>query len=504
MRVAIGGISHETSTFSLVPTTLSDFESRMYYSQTDLIPKLTGTKTAIGGFIDVARDLNFELIPTLMTSAVPGGIVTAEALSTLTDRLAYLIRQAHCQQPVDGILLSLHGAMVSELDDDGESYILRAIREVVGSELPIVVELDLHGNITPEMVGLASICVAYDEYPHTDPYERAYEAGILLAKLIRGGVKPTPAIVNIPLLCGMQRQYSHAEPMLTLKHQARDLEGEKGVLNVSYLPGFPYSDIAPASFSVIVTTDDDLDQARAGAQRLAAYVWEHREDFIAKPIPIDEAVQIAMGAAEGPIVMADTGDNPGAGTSADGTCLLEALLRLGATRAVLAPMRDPEVVQEAIQIGVGGQITTKLGGKVDARHGDPLPVSGRVVRIGDGQFTHTGPMLTGVEIKLGETVVLELDGYHGGKVQVIVTTNRYQPTDLEMLRSQGIEPTDQQIIAVKSLVHFRAAFTPIAKQILEVDTPGLSSPHLERLTFTQINRPIYPFDREMQWSPMPV
>ncbi|MEN9222514.1 MAG: M81 family metallopeptidase [Thermostichus sp. BF3_bins_97] len=501
MRIAIGGIAHETNTFSIVPTKLEDFQRSHYAVDEGLLTQYTGTKTGLGGFIDAACNLNYQVFPTLMASATPGGIVTSEALAALVEGLTTRLGKIHAEAPLDGIFLTLHGAMVSELDDDGESYILRAVRQVVGPEMPIIVELDLHGNITPEMVSLVSICVAYDEYPHTDPYERGYEAGVLMAKMVRGGIQPTPHIINIPLLSGMQRQYTHAEPMLGLKRLAHDIETERGILNVSYLPGFPYADIPHTSFTIIVTSDGDPELAKAKAQELAAYVWERRDDFVAQPVSTDEAVMKAIQAPAGPIVLADSGDNPGAGTPCDGTVLLEALLRLGAQQAAVAVIADPEVVKLVNQAGIGATLSVRLGGKVDQLHGDPLPVTATVKRLSDGRFTHTGPMLTGIEIDMGPTAVLELAGEQGSSVQVIVTTHRYQPTDLEVFRSQGIEPTEQKILAVKSLVHFRAAFTPIAKQIIEVDTPGLSSPHLDRLTFRHLKRPIYPFEPELMWAP---
>lgn len=500
MRVAIGGIAHESSTFATVPTRLSDFEEQGIPEGQQLIEVYGGTKSAMGGFIDAARDFSFDIVPTIYAHATPAGPVTAEATQTLTDWLCDGLRSALETGPLDGVLLALHGAMVSELDDDGERYILRAVREVVGPEMPVIVELDLHGNISENMVGLATVCVAYDEYPHTDTYERAYEMGLILAQIVRGGVKPTAAVVKIPLLAGGQRQYTHAEPMLSVKHLAHDIEGEPGIVNVSYLPGFFFADIEPTNFTIIVTADNNPDQAQEAAARIANYIWNRREDFKLNPTPVDQAVQKAMAAPDGPVVMADIGDNPGGGTPADGTVMLEALLRLGADNAVVVPIVDPESVQQAIAVGEGNSVQLKLGGKVDKFHGEPLDVTAKVARITNGTFVHKGPMGTGTTHKLGPTVVLEIESAGGGKVQVVTTTYRYQPTDLEVLRSQGIEPTDKQIIVVKSWVHYRAAFTPVAKQIIEVDTPGLTSPHLDRYDYKKLLRPIYPLDLEMTWK----
>ncbi|MDQ3548246.1 MAG: M81 family metallopeptidase [Chloroflexota bacterium] len=500
MRIAIGGISHESSTLSTVPTTLQHFRERGWSESDELLRSLTGTKSPIGGFIDAARDAAFEVVPTMMASAVPAGPVNAEATETLTNRLAGMIADAHREQPLDGILLNLHGAMVSELDDDGESYIVRAIRAVVGDELPIVVDLDLHGNISQELVDLVSIAVAYDEYPHTDPYERAYECGILMARIVRGGAKPTAALVKIPMLTAIQKQHTHAEPMLGVKHLVHALENERGVLNISYLPGFPFADIPLTNFSVIVTTDNDMSLAKALAAKVANHIWSLREEFRATPTPVDDAIRQAMSAPEGPIVLADIADNPGGGAPADGTVMLDALIRLGAKRAALVPIVDAAAVHKAVEAGEGATIEVELGGHIDSFHGEPLFVRAKVVRLTDGQFIHKGPMNTGVRVDLGPTAVLEVEGNHGGSVQVVTTSLRYQPTDLEVLRSQGIEPTEQQIIVVKSSVHYRAAFTPVAKQIIEVDTPGLTSPHIDKLDIKRIQRPAWPYDGDMEWS----
>jgi microcystin degradation protein MlrC len=503
VRIAIGGLLHETSTFSRVPTTLGDF-MRTHLAGAEILERRTGTKSALGGFIDAARHFAFEAVPTFWAATAPGGVVTAEALRTLTDTLVAGIQRAQAQGGLDGVLLDLHGAMVAETDADAESYTLRAVREVVGPELPVIVELDLHGNITPAMVQLATVCVAYDEYPHVDPYERGYECGGLMMQIVRGGVKPTSAIVNIPLLSDLTRQYTYGEPMLSVKHLVHDIEAERGILNVSYLPGFPFADIPHTNFAVIVTTDNNPAQARTAAAKLAAYIWERRSQFVAQHTPVDEAITAAMAEPRGPVILADLGDNPGAGTPADGTVMLEALLRLGAKQAVVAPINDPEAAQLAHNAGVGATLNLALGGKTDPFHGAPLSVTAKVVNLTDGDYVHTGPMGTGVLSNMGRCAVLEIAGRNGGAVQVLVTTYRHQPLDLNMLQSQGIEPTAQHIIVVKSLVHYRAAFMPIASRIIEVDTPGLSNPDVRRLDFKQVQRPMYPLDVDMEWTPAAV
>ncbi len=501
MRVAIGGIAHETSTFARVDTTIEDFRHRTWAEGRDIIDTLAGTKTAVGGFLDAARDADFEVAPTFVASALSGGIITAEAARALTDTLCDRLTQAMEDGPIDGVLLAMHGAMIYEFAEDAESYVLGEVRRIVGDDVPILAELDMHANVTQRLVDLTTVLVGYDEYPHVDAYERGYDMGLLLARIIRSNVRPTSTLVKIPLLAGAQRQYTFAEPMRAVKHLAHDLESERGVLNVSYLPGFFWADLERTGFSVVATSDGDRAQATDVAHRLARFIWDRRADFEVIPVHPDEAVRRAMNADRKPVLLADIGDNPGGGCPADGTVLLEAMLRLGARRAVLVPMNDPDVVDTAFAAGVGSTIRVTLGGKTDDLHGTPLDVTAQVLRLSEGRFVQTGPMNTGMEINMGRTAVLDVQGQHGGSVQVITTTIRHQPTDLEVLRSQGFELEALDIIGIKSAVHYRAAFEPIAADIIEADTPGLASPHLQRLSFHRLQRPLYPWDREMTWNP---
>jgi microcystin degradation protein MlrC len=500
MRVAIGELIHESSTFAIPRTTNADFDVAGVMEGERLLEAHAGVKNAIGGFIDAGRDFAFEVVPTIAAEAQPSGVVTAETTRDLVSRLTDRLRAAHSEAPLEGVLLSLHGGMVSELDDDGESLILRAVREVVGPDLPVLVELDIHGNITQQTIDLATIVVSYDEYPHVDIYERGYECGQLLVRVVRGGVRPTPAIVHIPMINSGERTCTFAEPWLSVLHSMHDIERIRGVLNVSCFTGFAWADIPHNAFSVIVTTDNDPELARTQARRLAQYIWERRYEFDVHPVPVDAAVRRAVSTPRGPVVLADLGDSSGSGAPTDGTVLLESLLRLGARNTAVAAFADPGLVEEAIAAGEGATLRTTMGGKVDRRHGEPLAVVARVVALTDGAFAIQGAMGEGATERLGPTAVLEIEGAGDGRVQVVVTTNRYQPTDLGVFRGQGIEPTEQQILVVKSNVHFRAAFEPIAADIIEVDTPGLSSPRLDRLEYRRIRRPIYPFDRDMVWS----
>ncbi len=336
MRVAIGGIAHETSTFARVHTTIEDFRHRTWAEGRDIFDTLAGTKTAVGGFLDAARDADFEVAPTFVASALSGGIITAEAARALTSTLCDRLRHAMDDGPIDGVLLAMHGAMIYEFAEDAESYVLGEVRRIVGDDVPILAELDMHANVTQRLVDLTTVLVGYDEYPHVDAYERGYDMGLLLARIIRSNVRPTSTLVKIPLLAGAQRQYTFAEPMRAVKHMAHDLETERGVLNVSYLPGFFWADLERTGFSVVATTDGDRAQATNVAQRLARFIWDRRAEFEVIPVHPDEAVRRAMNADRKPVLLADIGDNPGGGCPADGTVLLEAMLRFGAKNVLFS------------------------------------------------------------------------------------------------------------------------------------------------------------------------
>lgn len=491
MRIAIGGVSHETNTFSNIRTTRDLFQQ---CAGEEIIDTFGGTRSSIGGFIDVAAREGFDVVPTFFARATPSGIVAADAIAAFEQRILDGIAAAQSDGRLDGVLLALHGAMVTELDDDGEGHLLRRVRALVGADVPVVATLDWHCYISQDMVENADVLVTYDTYPHVDNWERAVEAGEILVRMVRHGLKPTTARVHPPMLIFGPKTYSEQPPMQTVVAKAHEIERDPRVVTVTVAPGFPFSDIPGAGQYFYVVTDNDLALAQRYADELGRFMWEMRHAFIPDLPTPEEAVRRAMAAPKGPVVLSDQGDNPGGGTPCDGTLLLGPLLAAGATNAAVAVMADPEAAAQAIAAGIGAEITLTMGGKRDTLHGAPLTVTGIVRNITDGLYRNKGPMGTGVEMDLGPTAVFDVNG-----VEIVLSSKRVQPTDLEIFRSQGIEPTEKQILMVKSNVHFRAAFTPIAAEIIDVDTPGLTTNHLETLPFQRINRPLYPFD-DFEWD----
>jgi len=264
------------------------------------------------------------------------------------------------------------------------------------------------------------------------------------------------------------------------------------VLNVTVLFGFPFADIHHAGMGLIVTTNNDLTLTQEKAKQIADHAWRIRKSFLADVVPVKEAVREAIAAEEGPVVLADYADNSGGGGPNDGTVILQELLLQKAKNVVVCSFNDPEAVAKAAEAGIGNTVTLKLGGKTDNRHGEPLEVSAYVKLIADGKFFRTGPFRTGTYTNLGRTAVLVVDD-----IEIITTTIRDQPTDLNHYRAFGVEPTLKKIIMVKSAVHFRAVHELISKKIIEVDAPGIHGTRFRALNYQKLRRPIFPLDPEM-------
>ncbi|MDI3339397.1 MAG: M81 family metallopeptidase [Sphaerobacter sp.] len=486
MRIAVAELSHETNRFSSAPTDLAAFARAGIHRGPALVQALRETATPIAGFLDGAAAHGFTVVPLLAVWATPSGMVTAAALETLVGELVAGLRAA---VPLDGVLLSLHGAMVSEVAADADGWILRRVRETVGPEVPIVATLDLHANISSDMVALADVLVGFDTYPHVDQRERGREAADLLVRLRRGEIRPVAALAKPPMLPTSQNMTTARDPMRAILARAHELERLPGVLTITVAGGFPPADVPEAGLSVVVTTDGDPALARRLADELAAFAWERRAGFLGGVATWEEAAAAIRSVERGPLVLVDIGDNPWTGGPGDSAELLRFLLAQGVEGAALALIADPESVAACVAAGPGATVDLRLGGKTDRLHGDPLPVRAYVRLLGDGRYVNRGPMHAGVAVDLGRTAVIVCDG-----VEVLVTERAETPIDLNVFRAHGIEPTERRVLALKGKGHFRAAFEPIAERVVLVEGPGITGADLSRLAFQHVRRPIWPLD----------
>ncbi|MGG1663427.1 M81 family metallopeptidase [Brevibacillus sp. NRS-1366] len=485
MKIMIGGVVHETNTFSNVPSTLDLFQRWEWDHKETILDRNRRVRNYLGGMIDRAEETGIELLPTFSTFAYPAGTITKETYLRMKNELLDAIRDAG---PADAICLSLHGAGVAEEVDDLEGDLLAAVRALVGYEIPLVVTLDLHANMTDQMVKEADALLGVHLYPHVDCYERGMEAIDVARKMVEENCKPTMHLTRLPLI--IPTSATHHSPTKEINEACWAWEKKEGVIDCALFHGFPYTDIPELGVAILAVTDNDSELAKKVSEDVARQVWEKRDDFaLIMPTPA-EGIELALQTEGMPVVINETSDNPGGGTPGDGTYLLRAMLDAKLKDACFGFIYDPEVVQLAHQAGVGATIEVQLGGKTDHLHGEPISATAYVKCLTDGKFIATTPMGQGGRVDYGNSVRLQIDG-----VDVVVCSVKSQVLDEQIFQIHGIDVTQYKIVALKSSTHFRAAFEPISAKVITVDSPGLTTLNFRFFQYERANRPIYPIDQ---------
>jgi len=493
-RIAVGGFQHETNCF--VPAR-TDFEYFAAHRDRpplvrghDVIKWLSDTSFSLSGFL-AELGSQHDYVPLVWTSGGAGGYVTRDAFERITCEMVGRLSEA---LPVNAVYLELHGAMVCEDFEDAEGELLRRVRAVVGERVPVVISLDYHANVTPQMVRMSDGIAGYQTYPHVDRRQTGQRAARVLATVLKRGRPAGRALRKAPFLIPLNSQCTMIDPSRTLIEQAAQLEGGD-VLNVSYLAGFPPSDLFDCGPAVAVHAYSQA-QADAVADKMAREIALREPEFAQPLLQPDEAVQQAMriaAKASRPVVLADTQDNPGAGGTGDTTGVLAALVRNGAQKAVLGIFCDPDAVVAAHRAGAGADIEIALGGKSGPEGVKPYTARFRVAQLGDGRMRTTGPSVGGRDIDLGPMALLQVEG-----VSIVVSSKRMQAYDQAPFRHLGIEPKEQKILALKSTVHFRADFQPIAEEVLVVLAPGGHEVDTTKYPFKHLRRGVrlYPLGPE--------
>lgn len=489
-RVAIIEFINESNTFTVKRTDMKDFQASHFFKGEEIPANFRGTGSEVGGAIDVAEARGWTPVYITAAHAEPGGIVTEEARTEIT---AECLRRLTAGKPYDGVFVALHGAMVTETDQDGDCQFLRDIRSVVGSDIPLAITLDLHANIFDELSDLANIAVSFRTYPHIDMREVGAEACTLLHDAMARTIMPKIAIRRPPILVGCDDgRTTENGPMCRLLESAEREITTPGILNVAINAGFTDADVWATGPSVLVTFDTGAQEyAAAAAQRICDEIWNLRDHW-EKPIALIECIDRVRTAprTDKPIVIADYSDNPGSGAYSDCTALIAALLEAGVENAAAGALLDPDAVDELAHAGVGAGVTLAIGGKIDPTvGGGPLNVTGHVMAISDGRFRFEGPMFTGLPGSTGQSVCLRVQG-----LDIMIVSDRMQMLDRNIFRIVGIEPTEKSILAVKSMQHFKGAFAPIASQVIITDAGGLCTPDVSLRTYTRLRRPVFPLD----------
>lgn len=485
MRIAIGGITHETNTFSNVPTTITDFQNHEWQIGEEIITEHEGIRDFLGGMIAEGKRQEVELVPTFFANAKPQGIITKDTYEVLINELVTAIKQA---LPLDGLCLSLHGGGIAEGHDDLEGSILTEIRKVIGYEIPIVATLDLHANMTETMIKEADALFGVNFYPHIDCYERGVEAMSNLLRIIRGETIPVMYLEKLPMM--LASATTDFGPAKAVNKICWEWEKQHGVIDCTFFHGFAQTDIPDMRVSILTITNNDPDLAQRASKEVAEKVWDMRESFYDDLPGPEEGLDLALQTDGGPIVINETSDNPGAGAPGDGTHLLKALIEKNIEKSVFGFICDPETAEQAHREGVGKTINVLLGGKTDTLHGNPLSLTAYIKALTDGKFIQTSPMGKGVKVDLGKSARLQV-----GNVDIIVCSKKKQTLDEQVFLLHGIDVKEYKIVALKSENHFRAAFTPIAKRIITVDSPGLSTYNLRNYPYQRVMRPVMPLDQ---------
>ena len=478
MRVFTASLATETNTFAPMPTGLASFREAGYYPAGQHPSHMTFFAGPLWAARQRARERGWTVIEGLVAGAQPSGVTTRLAWETLRDELLADLRKA---LPVDMVVLGLHGAMVADGCDDCEGALLEAVRGSVGPGVVVGAELDPHNHLTETMVSNADLLISFKEYPHTDVLERAFELVDLCEAHVQRRVRPVAAVVDCKMIAMI---HTTREPARSFVDRLQALEGKDGVLSVSLTHGFPWGDVPDMGTKVLVYTDGDAAKAQALARRLADELIALRPALEAPQPGIDAALDQALAAPAGPVVIADGADNPGGGAAGDSTFMLRRLLERGITSAALGPLWDPVAVRIAFDAGVGARLALRLGGKIGPLSGEPIDALCSVLAL-KHEMAMSG--LAGTTVALGDCALVEAAG-----VQIVLITKRSQAMGTDLFTQLGCELAGQRIIVVKSSQHFYASFSKVARHVIYAAAPGTVTSDLASLPYRKFDRRKWP------------
>lgn len=493
MKVAIGSFSTETHSFSKEPTNLEAFKYCIWDDAEHLVDAQRGNRgdgggANVGGFIDYAEAHNWDIKPLFCAGAWPAGPIPKTDYETIKDRF----RQELTDFDSDGILLHLHGAAVVGDLDDAEGDFLTFVRDMVGDTVPILVILDLHANVSDLMCEKADVIYGYDTYPHLDIYERQQEACQLLEQIVAGDVKPFVFRAQPPILLPAILTTTDTAHMEKIRARAEEWEQKEGVINVSTFAGYYASDKYEAGASVVVVTDDNPELAVEVSKDVADVFWEVKENFLFPMISVEDAIEEAK-ATEGTYGFMDECDDPLGGGASDGTYILQKLLDAGIESGGVSVIRDPEIVAKAWDVGVGGIVTGKLGGKVDRMHGDPIDIHGKVLKLSDQEIPIFYDDPTTLQ-SVGRMAVIEERGI---KIVVVELKGGFEGIDIFGILGYDVKDMKAVVLKGSSGACENVFGNRIAKYTI-VDSLGITSPDVTKIgEFKKLRRPIWPLDENV-------
>ena len=487
-RVAIGAIFTECNQFG-GETIEMDWFARYELRRGDEV--LAAEDGVLGGMLSVLAERNMQPLPLLYASTCPGGPLSIACYSQLKDELLVRLEQA---QPVDAVLLPLHGAAAVEGGIDLEGDLITAVRAIVGEGVLIVATLDLHAHISEAMVRGADGLVAWETYPHRDAFSTGERGARLLCDALEGRCKPAMVVAKVPVLTGaIHGSTEDDDPFAEVMRLAKAEEGRDGILSTSAILVHPYLDFAGMGSGAVVISDGDYDKAEALARELAGEYWRRRCELEPTMYRPDEAVAAALAVDGGPVVIVEAADCCGGGAVGDSVAALKALLAADLDGVALVPLVDAEAAAVCHQAGIGAEVELPLGHRHDPRWGEPIEVNGKVVNLSDGRFTYRGGIWEGLEGEMGPTAVLAL-----GNVQVLVASHPTYEWDDEQFAALGMNSAEARIIVAKNPMNYRMAYGAVSKAVYVLDTPGPTPATVRNFNFVNRARPFFPLDFDME------
>ena len=481
MKLFLACLGTETNTFSPFPTGYRTFEETCLVRGGNHGPNPFLFAVPLVLWRRLACERNWAVVESLCAFAQPSGVTRRSVYESFREEILEDLRRA---LPVDMVLLSLHGAMVADGYDDCEGDLLARIRALVGPGVPVGAELDLHCHLTRRMVEEATAIVSFKEYPHTDAADRARELFQILSETASGALDPRMALYD----CRMMGIYhTTSEPMKSFLDKVKRLEQQKGIVSISIAHGFVWGDVSDMGTRILVLTDGKPREGARLAESLGRQLFQLRHQLRPDYKSIDEALGEAATGDGDPVVLADVADNPGGGAPGDSTFILRALVDRGIEDAALACIWDPVAVALATEAGEGARFDLRLGGKMGPSSGRPLDLRVAVTRVAPGARQTFGSGANRSVSSLGDAVALRAGG-----IDIVVNSIRTQTLGSDAFANLGIDPRTKRILVVKSMQHFHAAFAPLARQILYVDTPGALVNDLTRIPFRKADRSQWP------------
>jgi microcystin degradation protein MlrC len=487
-RIGIVGLLQESNTFIEGKTTLDHFKEDLFLMGEDIRRNMVDAPHEVGGFFEGLATAGYEAVPIFLARAIPYGVIESSAFEYLVEQLLVELERADL---LDAILAAPHGATVAENHPDADGYWLGKVRKVVGPDLPIVATVDPHANLSQAMIEATHAIISYETNPHLDQRATGRRAADLLTKILRDEIHPVQVAAFPPMAINIQSQETSTTPLSDFYESAKELNENHGTLSHSIILGFPYADVPEMGSAILVVTDNNSDLATEIAGKLGDALWEARHTFEPNFVTPRDAIETAHASGKFPAVLLDMGDNIGGGSLADSTVLLEELHNSCASNS-FACICDPESTTAAIQAGPQAELELTVGAKNDRLHGTPFTARFRVLSIHDGKFTEPEARHGGfTQFDQGPTAIIEtLDT----DITVMLTTRRMPPFSLAQLTSCGLDPNKFSIIVAKGVIAPLAAYCPIAKSFIHVDTPGVTRADMKKLSYSHRRKPMFPFE----------